>query len=86
MNARKKPKMVSMRMSDDQFQQINYMISTIEAETGTKVTKSSLILKLMEFGYPTLKQKYSEAFSDKDVEDSSLNDTKKGLFSFLSKD
>ena len=60
--AKKKPKMISMRVTDRQFEEIDRIIKIIERETGTKVTKSSIILKLMEYGYPRLKEKYPEAF------------------------
>ena len=70
--------MISMRITDKQFDEIDHIIQIIEKETGTKVTKSSIILKLMEYGYPKLKTKYPEAFGlENDKKD------RKGLFSFL---
>jgi len=60
-----KPKMLSMRMTDDQFYHLEEMIRLIESETGTKVTKSSLVLKLIEFGKPTLEKLYPAAFANR---------------------
>ena len=54
----KKPRMISMRLTEEQFQDLEQMIAYIETETGTKVTKSSLIIKLIEFGKPILQDLY----------------------------
>lgn len=64
MGVRKKPRMVSMRMTEKQYQSLEAMIKDIQAETGTRVSKSSLILKLIEYGKPMLKGKYPNAFME----------------------
>ena len=54
----KKPRTISIRLTEEQYQIIQEMIKFIESQTGTKVTQSSLILKLIEFGKPILEQLY----------------------------
>jgi hypothetical protein len=49
-------------MTEGQHNHLVDMINIIEKETGTKVTKSSLVLRLIEFGQPSLEKLYPKAF------------------------
>ena len=53
-----KGRMVSMRMTERQFQYLEDMSRRIMLETGLRVTRASIMLKLMEFGMPFLDQQF----------------------------
>ena len=46
-----KKKMISMRMSETQYKQLNDIALQIKTKTGFRITRASIVLKLMEFGY-----------------------------------
>jgi hypothetical protein len=76
----RKPRMISMRLTEDQYQTIQDMIKFIEVETGTKVTQSSLILKLIEFGRPILQQLYPRRQNIQLAAEDGKISEKKGIF------
>jgi hypothetical protein len=76
----KKPRTISIRLTEEQYQTIQEMIKFIEAQTGTKVTQSSLILKLIQFGKPILEQLYPHRQLTQTATLDQGADAKKGLF------
>ncbi len=54
----KKSRMISMRITEDQFQYLESISQRIRKETGLKVTRASIILKLMEYGVPFLNKEF----------------------------
>ena len=50
--------MISLRVTEKQFRYLDEMARRIRAETGFKITLASIILKLMEFGYPFLEKDF----------------------------
>ena len=55
-----KNRMISMRVTEEQFQYLESMAKRIKKTTGFRVTRASIILKLMEYGYPFLDQEFPE--------------------------
>ncbi|MEZ4742749.1 MAG: hypothetical protein R3B45_09920 [Bdellovibrionota bacterium] len=79
-----KPKMLSVRLTKEQFDDLENMIRLIELETGTKVSRSSLVLKLIEFGRSKLESLYPVAFGvDKPIEVEFMEEKKKKKFLFF---
>ena len=60
MKSKKKTRMVSLRMTEDQFQYLNDMAIKIRVSTGFKITRASIILKLMEYGLPFLDNEFPD--------------------------
>jgi len=54
----KKSKMLSIRLTEDQFQFLDSMIARIKDHTGTTVTRSSVVLKMLEYGLPGINQDF----------------------------
>ena len=54
----RKSKMISMRVTDKQYAFLTEMARRIKAETGFKITRASIILKLMEYGLPYLERDF----------------------------
>ena len=50
-----KCKMVSMRMTLEQYTMIDFLAKEIKRTSGFHITKASIMLKMMEYGYPQLK-------------------------------
>lgn len=59
-----KNKMISMRVTEDQFNYLNEMAERIRAKTGFRITRASIILKLMEHGYPYLQKEFPKVEED----------------------
>lgn len=55
---KKKTRMISMRVTDAQFQKFEDMINRIQGMTGFRVNRTSMILMLMQYGLPELEKKY----------------------------
>jgi len=49
-----KTKMISMRITEAQYRYLDEMAERIKSQTGFRITRASIILKLMEFGLPYL--------------------------------
>jgi hypothetical protein len=81
MSPRKKPKLVSMRLTEAQYGYLEDMVRRVKNLTGMRVTRTSVILKLMEFGLPVMEKDFpkskgdeeSEAIKEKANRDSSRN-------------
>ncbi len=58
-----KCKMVSMRMTLEQYHMIEGLAREIRSSCGYHITKASIMLKLMEYGYARLK---TEIIEEKD--------------------
>lgn len=56
----KKNRMVSLRMTEAQFQYLESMAKKIRRKTGFKITRASIILKLMEYGFPQLDREFPD--------------------------
>ena len=56
----KKSRMISLRITEDQYQYLESMAKRIRSRTGFKITRASIILKLMEFGLPFLEKEFPE--------------------------
>jgi hypothetical protein len=52
MNTAGKSKMISLRLTEEQFRWLENTTQFIENETGCKVTRASVVLRLMEKGLP----------------------------------
>lgn len=66
MSPPKKPKLISMRLTDGQYGYLESMLNRVKALTGTKVTRTSIILKLMEYGLPALERDFPRIRSSND--------------------
>lgn len=60
MSSQKKTRMVSLRLTEEQYQYLDRMSAKIRRATGFKITRASIILKLMEYGLPFLEQEFPE--------------------------
>lgn len=54
----KKSKMISMRITAEQFDYLEEMALRIRKQTGFRVTRASIVLKLMERGLPFLEKEF----------------------------
>ena len=59
-----KNRMISMRITETQYQYLDKMAKRIKERTGFHITRASIILKMMEHGLP-----YLEAEFPKDRDD-----------------
>jgi len=59
----KKPKnkMITMRVTQAQWDYLAHMADRIKAKSGFKITRASIILKLMEYGYGKLEQEFPKS-------------------------
>jgi len=53
---RKKTRMISMRLTEDQYRYLEEVSGRIRSATGFKITRASIMLKLMEYGKPLLER------------------------------
>lgn len=60
MSANKKTRMISMRLTEEQYQYLEEMATRIRSKTGFKITRASIILKLIEYGLPHLEREFPE--------------------------
>lgn len=49
-----------MRVTEKQYRYLEEMARRIRRETGFKITRASIILKLMEYGLPHLEKEFPE--------------------------
>lgn len=54
----KKSRMISMRVTEEQYQYLEEMAQRIRQATGFRVTRASIVLKLMEYGLPGLEKEF----------------------------
>jgi hypothetical protein len=54
----KKSRMISMRVTEEQYQYLEEMAQRIRKTTGFRVTRASIVLKLMEYGLPYLEKEF----------------------------
>lgn len=66
-NRRKKNKMISIRVTEDQYDYLDKMARRIKDKTGFRVTRASIILRLMQFGAPFLNREFPKT-SDNEEE------------------
>lgn len=57
----RKTRMISMRITDRQFHFIDDMAKRIKSRTGFRITRASIMLKLMEYGLPLLEKEFPES-------------------------
>ena len=60
MSQTKKNRMISMRMTEEQFSYLEEVAARIRKSTGFRITRASLMLKLMEYGKPFLEKDFPE--------------------------
>ena len=63
---KRKTRMISMRLTEDQYQTINAMVHRIRTQTGFRVTRASLMQKLMHLGLPQLEREFPNKGNQKD--------------------
>lgn len=54
----KKSRMISMRITEEQFAYLADFQTRIREQSGFRITRASIILKLMEYGKPQLEQSF----------------------------
>ncbi len=54
----KKSRMISMRVTEEQFTMLEKLALRIRRKTGFRITRASIILKLMEWGLPQFEQEF----------------------------
>lgn len=60
----KKPRMVSMRITERQYNYLNDMAKRIKEQTGFRITRASIIIKMMEHGLPFLEKEFPTSKND----------------------
>ena len=68
MSGLRKKHIVTMRLTDEQLHYLDQMVSRIEDHTGTRVTRTSVIKKLMRYGYPHLEKDFPRKPADKELD------------------
>jgi hypothetical protein len=68
MAKKRKSKMLSLRVTEEQFGYLEDMARRIRAETGFRITRASIVLKLMEYGLPSLEKEFPKKVSELDLE------------------
>lgn len=56
--SKRKSRMISLRVTEDQYTYLEEMASRIKERTGFRVTRASIILRLMQFGAPYLNKEF----------------------------
>ncbi len=54
--------MISLRITKEQFTYIDEMSKRIRAQTGFYITRASIIVKMMEYGFPFLEKEFPKEF------------------------
>jgi hypothetical protein len=62
MSTRKKVKLISMRLTADQFRYLEDMIARVKILTGMRVTRTSVILRLLEYGLPAIEREFPKTY------------------------
>ena len=60
MSDNKKSRMLSLRVTEEQFEYLERMAKRIKERTGFRVTRASIVIKLMEYGLPHLEDEFPE--------------------------
>lgn len=60
----RKSRMISMRITEEQYGYLETMAARIREKTGFKITRASIILKLMEYGLPFLEEEFPDEHPD----------------------
>ena len=63
--ARVKNRMISMRLTEAQYQKFINIISEIRSNYGFAITRTSLILKMLEYGLPELEKELKRSKNEK---------------------
>ncbi len=63
--ARVKNRMISMRLTEEQYQKFMSIISDIRSSYGFSITRTSLILKMLEYGLPELERELKRSRKEK---------------------
>jgi|SaaInlStandDraft_2_1057019.scaffolds.fasta_scaffold924129_1 hypothetical protein len=58
----KKSKMLSIRLTEEQFTYLDRMVGRVKEHTGTQVTRSSIVIKMLEYGLPNFEKDFPELF------------------------
>ena len=58
---RRKTRMVSLRLTEDQYQMLEQMVQRIRKRSGFKVTRASLMQRLMHMGLPVLEKEFPKS-------------------------
>ena len=61
----KKSRMISMRITEKQYNYLNEMALRIKLDTGFRITRASIILKMMEHGLPFLEKEFPKKDTEK---------------------
>jgi hypothetical protein len=67
----RKSKMVSLRLTPEQFEYLDNIALKLRQSTGFQVTRASIILKLMEYGFPYLEHAFPELKSTSSIDEQS---------------
>lgn len=63
--ARVKNRMISMRLTEAQYQKFIDILSDIRSNYGFSITRTSLILKMLEYGLPELEKELKGSKKEK---------------------
>jgi hypothetical protein len=55
--------MLSIRLTEEQFACLDHLVARVKKETGTTVTRSSIVLKMLEYGLPNIESRFREPSS-----------------------
>ena len=58
--AERKSKMISMRLTESQYEFLDSIVRRVRHDSGFKITRASIMLKLMELGFQKFEQEYLE--------------------------
>ncbi len=58
--------MLSLRVTEAQFEYLEEMAKRIRKSTGFKITRASIVLKLMELGLPHLEKEFPKDLLESD--------------------
>lgn len=61
MSKEQKTRMLSIRVTETQYRCLEELSRRITRKTGFRITRSSIVLKLMEFGLPLLEKAFPES-------------------------
>ncbi len=64
-----KPRMVSLRMTEEQYRYLEDMAKRIRKRTGFRITRASIIIKMMEYGAPFLDREFPPESPEEESEE-----------------
>lgn len=65
----KKQRLISLRLTEDQFQYLEKMARRIQSQSGMKATRTSIVMKLMEYGLPALQRDFPPGDGESEKDD-----------------